>query len=566
MREQLRVMKRNSTLYDYKPRLEWTDSMASEKQKTGKKIFLLVIGLTIATAAIFTASDLFTNFLSKPLSSTSAILEVDKTKNSKQISRTLELTPLVSHIEKKTLPEIKIVEESKQNDVEKIYPLVVETDENIEVATPIAPPKPISKIEPQSVSIEKTEEPIAYQPKEILLPKDLWQTVTVKDGDNLSLIFSRLAINKNDLYEILSLGNKTQSLKRLRPGQILRLKFEDSKIEELIHESDLTHTLKVKKMDDEFEAKIVEEKPDIKVATSTGKIQDSLFLSGQKAGLSDNVIMQMFDIFGWDIDFVLDIREDDQFRVIYEELYKNDKKIKDGKILAAEFINQGRVLKAVRYIDSEDQPGYYSEQGKSMRKAFLRTPVNFTRISSHFNLSRKHPVLNKIRAHKGVDYAAPLGTPIKSTGNGKVLFVGTKNGYGNTVIIQHGGKYTTLYAHLSRFSRGLKNGKRVEQGQTIAYVGKTGLATGPHLHYEFRVNGVHRNPLTVDLPKSLPLPKKYMKDFIQKTKSLLTRLASLSDETEIRHITDAEDTEQDLPQKIDVAISHHRKPLETIIN
>ncbi len=561
-------MRRNSTLYDYKPRLEWTDGMMTKRLKKRKKILLFIS--TVIVICIITVGILTFTETSPKHQTVSSTLELGKKGNS-QISRVLELTHL-NEVKSNSTQELLSKKEVKLSLTNEAPSLELKQN-NVS-----APKKPDLPFEPKLALMERQQDPTGPQlnsntkkeTAEILTPKKKWKTIIVKDGDNLSLIFSRLAISKNDLYEILSLGEGTQSLKHLKPGQVLRLKLNDSKVEELVHESDLTHTLRVKKTDNQFETEIIEEKPDIKIATSTGQIQDSLFLSGQKAGLSDNVIMQMFDIFGWDIDFVLDIRENDQFRVIYEELYKNDKKIKDGKILAAEFINQGKVLKAVHYVGSDEQPGYYSEQGKSMKKAFLRTPVNFTRISSHFNLSRKHPVLNKIRAHKGVDYAAPLGTPVKSTGNGKVLFVGTKNGYGNTVIVQHGGKYTTLYAHLSRFSRGLKKSKRVEQGQTIAYVGKTGLATGPHLHYEFRVSGVHRNPLTVDLPKSLPLPEQYMNDFIQKTKPLLSKLASLTDGSiETRQVTRVEKAnpaQQKTAEKIDIAINNHDYTVEALTN
>ncbi len=553
-------MKRNSILYDYKPRLEWSDPAAARKKNRRKKL-LFGTSLLVLAGGLFVGLTQFSIDLPEFISFSIP----ESSNNSTQTTQTLELAPLTEEkpqIKVKMPSSVPIVE--KKNLSSEPSTKITQNTESKTTSDDL-PFEPEQKLVEQSGnnkdSQKKDEHTASKDLKEVLSSSQQWQTVTVKEGDNLSLIFSRLAISKNDLYQILSLGKDTQSLKRLKPGQVLRLKFEDSKVEELVHESDLTHTLKIKKTDNEFEAKIIEEKPEIKVATSIGSIQDSLFLSGQKAGLSDNVIMQMFDIFGWDIDFVLDIRKDDEFRVVYEELYKNGEKIKDGKILAAEFVNQGRVFKAVRYVDFEEQPGYYSEQGKSMRKAFLRTPVNFTRISSHFNLKRKHPVLNKIRAHKGVDYAAPLGTPVKSTGNGKVLFVGTKNGYGNTVIIQHGGKYTTLYAHLSRFSRGLKKGNRIEQGQTVAYVGKTGLATGPHLHYEFRVDGLHRNPLTVDLPKSLPLPEQYMKDFIEQTKPLLTQLASLSNES--RHAK-SEPTEKEKPEKI--AIAAREYTLETTIN
>lgn len=547
-------MKRNSILYDYKPSLEWNDSDSAKKRKVGRKILTLAGILVIGGGLYLGYQEInFESFSNESVSNS------DSSNQSPQITKTLDLTPLSnkgvstqpSKSQQLSRLQTSVITEAKPKDTSSS---TLPFEPQLKAAEKVALDKPSKVVEAQN------DKP-STKPTGATTSNEQWRTVTVKDGDNLSLIFSRLAISKNDLYQILSLGEETQSLKRLRPGQILRLKFEDSHVEELVHESDFTHTLKVTKLDDEFKAQIIEELPEVKVATSSGTIQDSLFLSGQKAGLSDNVIMQMFDIFGWDIDFVLDIRKDDAFHVVYEELYKNDEKIKDGKILAVEFVNQGKIFKAVRYIDTEDLPGYYTEQGKSMKKAFLRTPVNFTRISSHFNLKRKHPVLNKIRAHKGVDYAAPLGTPIKSTGNGKVVFVGVKNGYGNTVIIQHGGKYTTLYAHLSRFSRGLKKGKRVEQGQTIAYVGKSGLATGPHLHYEFRVNGTHRNPLTVDLPKSLPLSKEYMPDFHKKTRPLLTQLASLSDTA--RH-AQAKPEKEVVKKAIDVA--SREMPLNSTIN
>ncbi len=234
--------------------------------------------------------------------------------------------------------------------------------------------------------------------------------------------------------------------------------------------------------------------------------------------------MELAAIFGWDVDFALDIRAGDSFTVVYEELYLNGEKLRDGDILAAEFNNRGKRYRAIRYQDPRGRTEYYSPDGKNMRKAFLRTPVAFTRISSRFSLGRKHPILHHIRAHKGVDYAAPRGTPIKATGDGKIVFRGRKGGYGNTIIIQHGGRYSTLYAHMSRFARSLRTGRRVRQGQVIGYVGSTGLATGPHLHYEFRINGAHHNPLTVRLPDASPLPRKYRRNFKASTAPYLAQL------------------------------------------
>jgi murein DD-endopeptidase MepM/ murein hydrolase activator NlpD len=234
--------------------------------------------------------------------------------------------------------------------------------------------------------------------------------------------------------------------------------------------------------------------------------------------------MELANIFGWDIDFALDLRKNDQFSILYEKQFVDGEEIAAGNILAAEFSNRGKTFRAVRFVDPKGHANYFTPDGNSMRKTFLRTPVDFARISSRFNLKRKHPVLNQIRAHKGVDYAASTGTPIKATGDGKIIFRGWKGGYGRVVIVQHGQRYTTLYAHLSKFNHKRKKGGYVKQGQIIAYVGKSGLATGPHLHYEFRVNGVHRNPLTVPLPHAKPITKQYLAEFSKQTQPLISQL------------------------------------------
>lgn len=358
-----------------------------------------------------------------------------------------------------------------------------------------------------------------------------WHEVTVRSGDNMSLIFSRLGLTAGELHRILQAGSESDRLKRLRPGQQVRLRVEDGVVHELVLEEDLFTSLEVVKTASGYRVDVSVTEPDRRVTGAVGRIDSSLFVAGQEAGLSDTLIMQLVEVFGWDIDFVLDVRAGDRFAVVYEEYYKEGEKVRDGELLAAEFLNRGRTLRAVRYRPADDSPAYYSDEGASMRKAFLRTPVRFSRISSRFNLRRKHPVLNRIRAHKGVDYAAPHGTPIKATGTGKVVFAGRNGGYGNVVEIKHGGIYSTLYAHMSRYARGVRAGQRVRQGQTIGYVGQSGLATGPHLHYEFRVNGVHRDPLTVPLPKAEPLPAGHMPDFREKTAPLIAELERLSNTT-----------------------------------
>ena len=216
------------------------------------------------------------------------------------------------------------------------------------------------------------------------------------------------------------------------------------------------------------------------------------------------------------------------FRSIYQEDFLDGEKYRDGAILAAEFVNRGESFRAIRYTDATGRADYYSPDGKSVRKAFLRSPVDFRRISSKFQKSRWHPVLGKKRPHRGVDYAASTGTPIKAAGDGKIILRGRKGGYGRTVMIEHGGGIVTLYGHMSRYASKQRHGTRVKQGQTIGYVGKSGLASGPHLHYEFRINGSHRNPLTVKLPSAAPIAKKYRSDFQEKTAPLVARLEILN--------------------------------------
>ena len=358
-----------------------------------------------------------------------------------------------------------------------------------------------------------------------------WHNVKVKPGDNLSLMFARNNLSPQELYKVTSNKNAAEQLKKLFPGDEIKLRIDADILTELSYEFDLGQSLHMIRKGDSFEAEIIEKPLEYRTAQATGAIDDSLFLSAQAAGLSDKLTMELAGIFGWDIDFVLDIRQGDSFAVIYEEAFLDGEKVRDGNIVAATFTNQGKSYQAIRYTDASGRSDYYSPDGRSMRKAFLRTPVDFSRISSRFNLKRKHPVLNTIRAHKGVDYAASRGTPIKATGDGKVIHRGNKGGYGKTVIIQHGSSYSSLYAHMSKYARGVRNGSRVKQGQIIGYVGSSGLATGPHLHYEFRVNGVHRNPLTVKLPDAQPLSKKYMADFKVHANPLVASLSLLSKTT-----------------------------------
>ncbi len=372
--------------------------------------------------------------------------------------------------------------------------------------------------EPASASTDDTgiTEPTAASTR--------WKTVEVRRGDSLARIFRREGLDPADLHRIVKLGRITRTLRQLRPGQIFRFQVDgDGRLLAMEYEINRLESLVVTRKEDGFEARAVQHTLESRLAFAAGEIESSLFEAGKAAGLSDSLIMELVGIFGWDIDFAMDIRKGDSFSLLYEEQYLEGEKVRNGPIVAAEFTSQGRTYRAVRYTDARGHTDYYTPDGHSMRKAFLRTPVDFRRISSRFG-RRHHPTLNRMKMHKGVDYAAKRGTPIKAAGDGRIVFRGRKGGYGRVVIIQHGGRYSTLYAHMSAFKKGLRVGSRVRQGQIIGYVGSSGRATGPHLHYEFRVNGVHRNPPTVKLPNAAPLRREYVQDFKLKTEGLLSQL------------------------------------------
>jgi murein DD-endopeptidase MepM/ murein hydrolase activator NlpD len=358
----------------------------------------------------------------------------------------------------------------------------------------------------------------------------VWHNITIKSGDNLATIFSKAGIPPQQLHSLLQLGGATHNLKKIYPGQTLSLLTDNEQgLIKLIYPIDKLSTLEVNRIGDDFDVSTTHRTPEHREVSASGTISSSLFMAGHDAGLSDKLTMELASIFGWDIDFALDIRKGDRFTVLYQDIYLDGERIDTGDILAAEFVNQGKRYQAVRYTDAGGRTDYYALDGTSMRKTFLRTPVEFSRISSGFSTGRKHPILNTIRAHQGVDYAAARGTPIKTTANGKIVHLGKKGGYGNTIIIQHGSRYSTLYAHMSKFRGGLKVGSSVQQGQTIGYVGSSGLATGPHLHYELRVDGTHRDPLRVKLPGADPLNQKYMADFKSKAEALMAEIDLASD-------------------------------------
>jgi len=348
-------------------------------------------------------------------------------------------------------------------------------------------------------------------------------TLTVRRADSLDRLFKRHNLSRTDLANIMTLESARKHLRLVKPGDEILVREADGKILQLDRQVSLSEVLSIRRVEDSFKAQMIERELEAQRVRTTGTINSSLFLAAAEAGISDRTIMNLAGIFAWDVDFVLDIRQGDEFSLVYEEFWQDGERVAEGDILAAEFNNRGKRHRAVRFKDASGRVDYYTPEGHSVRKAFVRAPLSFSRISSNFNPNRRHPKLNTIRAHKGVDYAAPTGTPIKAAGDGKIIHRGRKGGYGNAVIIQHGGNITTLYAHMSRFSKA-RIGSRVRQGDIIGYVGSTGLATGPHLHYEYRRNGVHMNPRTVKLPDAEPIDAAYLADFKKVASPLLQQL------------------------------------------
>jgi murein DD-endopeptidase MepM/ murein hydrolase activator NlpD len=357
----------------------------------------------------------------------------------------------------------------------------------------------------------------------------------VQSGDSLSLLFRRAGLSDKDIYELFNSSSEAKQLRSIRPGQKLAFTLNNNnKLQDLTYFANQLEHYTFSRQAKGFKSSKVNIQPDVKNGFSHGTIDSSLYLAGKRAGMPSTTTMELATIFAWDIDFAQDIKKGDSFKVMYEEQFLKGKSIGAGKILAAEFINNGKTYRAVRYTDKNGESRYYTPDGRGMQKAFLRSPIEFSRISSHFNLARKHPVLHSVtRPHKGTDYAAARGTPIMAAGDGRVQFVGSQNGYGNTVILTHSGGYKSLYAHMNGFAKGMRKGKSVSQGEIIGYVGSTGLASGPHLHYEFHVNGQVKNPVTVPLPKSVSIDKSQLAHFNATTRPLIAKLSQLADNTQV---------------------------------
>ncbi|GAC04891.1 peptidoglycan DD-metalloendopeptidase family protein [Paraglaciecola chathamensis] len=349
-----------------------------------------------------------------------------------------------------------------------------------------------------------------------------WKTFQVKRGDTLAKIFARAGLSARDTYNVSSAGDLAKKLLKIRPGQLVSLQLDEhGEFAGLEYAYSNTETLLIKPNEAGKLVSSVDKKTvDTRLNYAQGEINSSFWNAGVKAHLSESQIMSLAAIFGWDIDFALEIRQGDNFNVVFEEKYIDGEFVEYGDIVSAEFTNGGNTFTAIRYSDGN----YYTPEGRSMRKSFLRAPVSFKYISSSFTKRRFHPVQKRWKAHRGVDYAANRGTPVMAAGDGKVIRSSYDKYNGNHVFIQHGEKYVTKYLHFTK--RKVKVGQTVKQGDIIGTVGSTGLASGPHLHYEFLVDGVHRNPRTVSLPKALPIDKKERSAFELVAKEQLELLSN----------------------------------------
>jgi murein DD-endopeptidase MepM/ murein hydrolase activator NlpD len=414
-----------------------------------------------------------------------------------------------------------------------LFGIALITGLNTTSKTAVSPDTPImTATQSDAPDLPDNDEDLVVSPADLVIaeavtppvPEYDTLTLTIRSGDTLDKLFRAHKLDLGHLSVVSRLDDARGPLRKIKPGAVFEITHDEGQLINMYTSLNLTSARTIDRADTGFTAEIIERPIETRKRLAYGVIENSLFESAVSAGMSDKLVMNIAGIFAWDIDFVLDIRSGDNYYVQYEEIWQDGAFVTDGEIIVAEFNNNGRKNQAIRFIDDSGRADYFTPEGLSVRKAFIRAPVDFTRISSNFNPNRRHPILNKIRAHRGVDYAAPRGTPIKAAGDGKVIFRGVKSGYGNAIILQHGGNITTLYAHMSRYESKARIAKRVRQGQTIGYVGATGLATANHLHYEYRINGVHRNPRTVTLPKADPIQSKYREKFLATAEPILQEL------------------------------------------
>lgn len=386
--------------------------------------------------------------------------------------------------------------------------------------TPTPPPSRQLVVEPLQLPVVEVASPEA---------DFYWNEARFERGDTFATLLARLGVDAADAVRLIGEQGRSAPFRWLRPGTTVQARTTDfGTLASLRFLSPRDTVVGFERDGTGFRA--VEEPAQLsrQIVLRSGEIRSSLFAAADAVDLPDGVTMQIAEIFSGDIDFHRDLRKGDRFAVVYELLHHNGRPLKSGRVLAAEFVNDKRTLRALWFEDEHGQGGYFAPDGKNLRKAFLRSPLEFSRVTSGFSM-RFHPILREWRAHKGVDYGAPTGTRVRATADGTVEFAGRQGGYGNVVVLRHAGGVTTLYAHLNGFAAGIAKGARVAQGEVIAFVGSTGWSTGPHLHYEFRVNNEHRNPLTIAMPAAEPVPPSRMNAFLAGARPLAAKLALLEE-------------------------------------
>jgi murein DD-endopeptidase MepM/ murein hydrolase activator NlpD len=353
-----------------------------------------------------------------------------------------------------------------------------------------------------------------------------WREERIQRGDTIGSVLARLSVADNAAQNFLRTDPRARTLYQLKPGKSVRVKTDEyGRLLALSYLTQSGDLLAVSRSGDDFAASSGPPQAAVRLELRAGEIRSSLFAAADAVGLPDAITSQIAEIFSGDVDFLHDMRRGDRFSVVYEMREVDGQPAGAGKVVAAEFVGKGIAYRAFLWRGADGSEGYYAEDGKSLRKAFLRSPLEFTRVTSGFSLARFHPFMQTWRAHRGVDFAAPSGTPVRAAGDGAVLSAGRQNGYGNVVMLQHAGGVSTVYAHLSGFAAGVKAGTHVTQGELIGYVGQTGWATGPHLHFEFRVNNEQRDPLTIALPNAQPIPAADRPVFVERVTPLAAQLS-----------------------------------------
>ncbi|BBP44238.1 peptidoglycan DD-metalloendopeptidase family protein [Thiosulfativibrio zosterae] len=383
---------------------------------------------------------------------------------------------------------------------------------------------------PDIQSVDLTQ----LEAKKAAAPESLWEkhSVKIKPNGSLSEALDQIGLNKQITFDILQLKN-SHYLTQLRAGDELQIWTDQGQLKKILYPQSEEQDFVLSEVPEGFQIEAVNHKVQIKVVSVAGTIDDSFYLSGKSAGLSAKTIMNLADIFTWEIDFIRQLRHGDPFKVIYEQRYIKNQYIGDGDILAASIDTGGETHTAFLLKDESGKSlGYFDAEQNNLKKTFLKNPVDYVRITSTFKPKRFHPVLKKWRAHRGVDYAGPIGTPIHATGDGQIITRTWSNSYGRLIMIQHANKYVTVYGHMSKYGKYPKNAW-VKQGDVIGYIGQSGLASGPHLHYEFRVNGVHQDPLKVKFPNAGPVPKKYRAEFANYASLMLAQMERLSPDTQL---------------------------------